>query len=127
MRKLLVSLLTIGGLGGLVGWMNYTDLVHTRHQAIAKNLDSLGSVWADLSRPPLTIKAVGDIMLASTYPNTSRMPPEDGKAVLAEVQETLAAADLTFGNLEGPLIDGGVSAKCGPNSTQCFAFRTPTR
>ena len=127
MRKLLASLLAIGGLGGLVGWMNYADLVHARHRAIAKNLDSLGSVWADLSRPPLTVKAVGDIMLASTYPNTSRMPPADGATVLAEVRETLAAADLTFGNLEGPLIDGGVSAKCGPNSTRCFAFRTPTR
>ena len=76
---------------------------------------------------PITIAAVGDIMLGSPYPNDSRMPPNDGADLLKEVTPILAAADITFGNLEGPMVDGGSSAKCSPGSTRCFAFRVPTR
>ncbi len=76
---------------------------------------------------PITIAAVGDIMLASPYPNESRMPPNDGVDLLKEVTPILSAADIAFGNLEGPLVDGGVSSKCRPGSTRCFAFRMPTR
>jgi hypothetical protein len=78
-------------------------------------------------KEPITIAAVGDIMMGSPYPNDSRMPPNDGADLLKEVTPILAAADIAFGNLEGPMIDGGVSAKCSPNSTRCFAFRVPTR
>lgn len=76
---------------------------------------------------PVTIAAVGDIMLASTFPNESRMPPNDGADLLKEVTPILTAADIAFGNLEGPMLQGGVSAKCPPRSTRCFAFRVPTR
>lgn len=76
---------------------------------------------------PITIAAVGDIMLGSPYPNDSRMPPNDGADLLKGVTPILSAADIAFGNLEGPIIDNGVSAKCRPGSTQCFAFRVPTR
>jgi poly-gamma-glutamate capsule biosynthesis protein CapA/YwtB (metallophosphatase superfamily) len=34
---------------------------------------------------------------------------------------------VAFLNLEGPLADGLPSTKCGPTSTSCYAFRTPTR
>jgi len=76
---------------------------------------------------PITIAAVGDIMMASPFPNESRMPPNDGADLLKEVTPILSAADIAFGNLEGPIVDGGTSAKCRPGSTQCFAFRMPTR
>lgn len=76
---------------------------------------------------PVTIAAVGDIMLASTFPNESRMPPNDGADLLKEVTPILTAADVAFGNLEGPYLEGGVSSKCAPGSTRCFAFRTPIR
>lgn len=79
------------------------------------------------STEPITIAAVGDIMLGSTYPNESRMPPEDGAKLLEPVTSILSAADIAFGNLEGPMTDSGVSTKCRPNSTRCFAFRVPTR
>lgn len=75
----------------------------------------------------ITIAAVGDIMLGSPFPNDTRMPPNDGADLLKDVGPVLSAADVAFGNLEGPLTDGGVSAKCRPNSTRCFAFRVPTR
>ena len=76
---------------------------------------------------PITIAAVGDIMMASPYPNDSRMPPNDGADLFAGVKPILTAADIAFGNLEGPIVDSGTSGKCRPGSTQCFAFRTPTR
>lgn len=84
------------------------------------------------NRPPLPegrtlrLRAVGDIMMGSDFPDTSTLPPDDGATLLDEVQEMLADADLTFGNLEGPLCDGGTTAKCSPGSN-CYAFRTPTR
>ncbi|MBV9241784.1 MAG: CapA family protein [Acidobacteria bacterium] len=75
---------------------------------------------------PITIVAVGDIMMGSPFPNDSRMPPNDGKDLFTPFKDALESGDITFGNLEGPMTDGGVSAKCGgrPN---CFAFRMPTR
>ncbi|MBV6496319.1 MAG: CapA family protein [Acidobacteria bacterium ACB1] len=80
----------------------------------------------EVSSETITIAAVGDIMLGSTYPNESRMPPEDGAKLLAPVTPILSAADIAFGNLEGPMADSGASTKCRPNSTRCFAFRVPT-
>ena len=70
------------------------------------------------STEPITIAAVGDIMLGSTYPNESRMPPEDGAKLLEPVTSILSTADIAFGNLEGPMADSGVSTKCRPNSTR---------
>jgi poly-gamma-glutamate capsule biosynthesis protein CapA/YwtB (metallophosphatase superfamily) len=75
----------------------------------------------------LTLTAVGDIMLGSTYPDASALPPEDGATLLAEVKPILSASDLAFGNLEGPMLEGGATSKCSPTSTRCFAFRVPTR
>jgi len=76
---------------------------------------------------PLTISAVGDIMLGSTSINDTFLPPNDGADILKEVTPILSKADIAFGNLEGPLLEGGKTEKCAPNSTRCFAFRSPTR
>jgi hypothetical protein len=75
----------------------------------------------------LTVAAVGDIMMGSTYPDASGLPPEDGATMLSEVKPILSAADIAFGNLEGPMLEGGATSKCSPTSTRCFAFRVPTR
>ena len=79
---------------------------------------------------PITIAAVGDIMLGSPFPNDTRMPPNDGADLLKDVTPVLSAADIAFGNMEAPIIDGGISEKCGePKPGQpirCFAFRMPT-
>ena len=83
------------------------------------------------SNEPITIAAVGDIMLASPFPDDSRMPPNDGADLLKDVTPVLSAADIAFGNMEAPIVDGGISEKCGtPKPGQpirCFAFRMPTR
>jgi poly-gamma-glutamate capsule biosynthesis protein CapA/YwtB (metallophosphatase superfamily) len=74
----------------------------------------------------IKIKAVGDIMLGTSYPD-GLLPPNDGANELAEVAPILRDADLTFGNLEGPLLDGGSSTKCTDPTKRCFSFRVPTK
>lgn len=87
----------------------------------------------DTVRPPLPtgttlrLRAVGDVMMGSDFPDSSLMPPDDGATLLDGVRPLLEDADLTFANLEGPLCDGGATDKCAPGSTACYAFRTPTR
>lgn len=74
--------------------------------------------------------AVGDVMLGTTFPDAAGgdLPPNDGADLLQEVTPILKGGDITFGNLEGPLVDSGVSAKCrGKREGTCYAFRVPTR
>jgi hypothetical protein len=76
------------------------------------------------------VAAVGDVMLGSTFPDEKGglLPPEDGASLLAEVTPVLRAADVAFGNLEGPLLEGGISEKCARSKPgRCYAFRVPTR
>ncbi|HUR97098.1 MAG TPA: CapA family protein [Pyrinomonadaceae bacterium] len=79
----------------------------------------------------VTIAAVGDVMLGSPFPNESRMPENDGADILKDVTPILSAADIAFGNMEGPIVDGGISEKCVTpkpgEPIRCFAFRMPTR
>jgi hypothetical protein len=74
----------------------------------------------------ITISAVGDIMLGSTSQGRG-LPPNDGADMISGLAPILSATDITFGNLEGPLLDSGESSKCGPNSKLCYSFRVPTR
>jgi hypothetical protein len=80
---------------------------------------------------PITFAAVGDIMLGSAYPDPARpmtLPPNDGADLLTEVTPVLRAADVAFGNLEGPLADRGTTTKCKyPPTGVCFTFRVPER
>jgi poly-gamma-glutamate capsule biosynthesis protein CapA/YwtB (metallophosphatase superfamily) len=99
----------------------------------------------------ITIAAVGDIMLGSTSINETFLPPNDGRDILKPVTPILSAADIAFGNLEGPMLEGGKSEKCVDTSSKkdanaaplpspsptpaanaakpirCFAFRVPSR
>lgn len=100
-----------------------------------KDLDKFAKPFADAtpsSTPDndsghITIAAVGDMMIGSPFPRTDRMPPDDGKDMFKLVTPILSSADIAFGNLEGSLVDGGRSTKCGRRSRNCYAFRMPTR
>jgi len=70
------------------------------------------------------LRAVGDIMMGTDFP-AGYLPPEGGATVLAGVYDLLSDADVSFGNLEGPLCDSGNTNKCKPGQN-CYAFRTPT-
>jgi Bacterial capsule synthesis protein PGA_cap len=67
---------------------------------------------------PITISAVGDTELG----NTPLLPPDP--ATYLDPVRTALAAQIVFGNLEGTLTNS-TGSKCGPGSTECFAFRTP--
>jgi hypothetical protein len=99
-------------------------------------------LWQLLHAPPppadeveISFAGVGDVMLGTTYPDASRLPPDDGAGLLAEVAPILRAVDIAFGNLEGPMLEGGISSKCGPppkrarkaRKRSCYAFRVPVR
>lgn len=71
----------------------------------------------------LNIAMTGDIMMGTTYPSIM-LPANDGRDLFRDAKDILVGADLTVGNLEGAICDGGRSTKgTGPNS---YAFRTPT-
>ena len=80
------------------------------------------------SQPGLHIVAGGDTMLGSDLRRgADGLPPDDGAGLLAPFKELFEGADVAFLNLEGTLADGVESTKCGPQSTSCYAFRSPTR
>lgn len=80
----------------------------------------------DLAAARLTIAAVGDMMLGTDYPE-NHLPDDDGVGFLAAVTPILSAADLSFGNLEGVLLDGGEPGKRCSNPAACYRFRSPSR
>lgn len=79
-----------------------------------------------LQLDPITVAAVGDIMLGTDFPD-NHLPDDDGVGFLKAVTPTLSAADIAFGNLEGALLDGGEPFKVCKNPSLCYLFRTPTR
>ena len=74
------------------------------------------------------IRAVSDLMIGTDFPE-GVLPDNDGRQSFAAVREVLRDADVTFGNLEGPLCDGGSTSKCKPGAPagSCYAFRMPAR
>lgn len=74
----------------------------------------------------LTIIGVGDIMMGTSYPE-NKLPPNDGDFLMREVEPILRDADVTFGNLEGTLLDEGGTPKTCRDPKVCYVFRTPTR
>jgi hypothetical protein len=75
---------------------------------------------------PLTIVGTGDIMLGTSYPNESYLPPgQDCSPILRPVHQVLQSGDLLFGNLEGVFCsEGGTPKKC-KDPTKCYVFRMP--
>jgi len=65
-------------------------------------------------------------MLGTDYPE-NHLPDDDGVSFLAEVMPFLRASDVTVGNLEGVLMDGGTPRKQCTNPQACYLFRTPSR
>src|SRR5215470_13596582 len=89
---------------------------------------AINSVPPTSSSDEIVVTAVGDVMLGTTFPDESSLPPNDGADLLTEVTPFLKRGDVVFGNLEGPIVDGGTSLKCkGKAEGRCFAFRVPTR
>jgi Bacterial capsule synthesis protein PGA_cap len=78
------------------------------------------------STDTLTIIGVGDMMMGTNYPE-NKLPDADGAHLLKDVIHILKSADVTFGNLEGTLLDSGGTPKTCRDPKVCYAFRTPAR
>ena len=79
-----------------------------------------------LEERQLTIVGTGDIMLGTSYPNESYLPPgQDCSPILRPVHQVLQSGDLLFGNLEGVFCSEGGSPKKCKDLTKCYVFRMP--
>jgi len=74
---------------------------------------------------PITINLVGDMMLGTNFPENV-LADDDGVSLLQTVAPFLRNADITFGNLEGVLLDEGEPAKSCLLPENCYLFRTPS-
>lgn len=88
--------------------------------------DSIVPNFTNVSRKStISFTAVGDIMLGTNYPDISTLPPYDARFLFSEADSFLKRTDITFGNLEGTLLDsGGIPKGSGAN---IYCFRQPTR
>lgn len=91
----------------------------------------LTSAQALAARPALptqeliTVSAVGDVMMGTTYPKDT-LPADGGKKLFKFSKEYIQAADIRFGNLEGTLYDGDIAADGKATGPNRYLFRTPT-
>ena len=72
----------------------------------------------------INLIAVGDIMMGTNFPNKSYLPNNDGADLFNNVVSFLNKGDITFGNLEGVIGNGGVPKSCN-NPKYCYTFRMP--
>ena len=72
---------------------------------------------------PVRVMAVGDLLLGSDWPK----PDLPKSNPLRHAGPLLRKADLTFGNLEGPIAEGGEVHPAKRDSAHSFAFRMPPR
>jgi poly-gamma-glutamate capsule biosynthesis protein CapA/YwtB (metallophosphatase superfamily) len=72
----------------------------------------------------ITIVAVGDMMLGTNFPDPSFLPAPE-LFLLEPMYSFLQNADLTFGNLEGTILNEGGEVKKCSDPTKCYAFRQP--
>ena len=74
----------------------------------------------------VSIAAVGDIMLGSSYPDSTKLPPDSARNSFKTVLADLRSADITFGNLEGTLLDTGGPDLHKKKMDSAYLFRMPT-
>jgi poly-gamma-glutamate capsule biosynthesis protein CapA/YwtB (metallophosphatase superfamily) len=91
--------------------------------------DSILVAIDTLTKPDtISIAAVGDVMLGTSFPTTPNyLPPNDGRNLLDPVKDILNNATLAFGNLEGCFLNVGEPTKQCKDSTKCYVFRMPER
>lgn len=92
-----------------------------RNRLLSLTLALVG--FSPLYAQTLNIAMTGDVMMGTTFPSIM-LPVNEGRDLFRDAKDVLVSADLTLGNLEGAICNGGRSTKgTGPNS---YAFRTPT-
>jgi poly-gamma-glutamate capsule biosynthesis protein CapA/YwtB (metallophosphatase superfamily) len=109
-----------------------TSAQETDSVDVRPSVDSLkGEVMLDTLAVPnlsdtISTIGVGDIMMGTNYPE-NRLPPDGGHFLMKGVEHILRDADMTFGNLEGVLLDSGGTPKTCKDPKVCYAFRSPVK
>lgn len=76
----------------------------------------------------IAIAAVGDIMLGTSYPDSTTLPPDSAINSFKAAASELRSADVAFGNLEGTLLDTGDPAHYKLHQrSKAYLFRMPTK
>jgi hypothetical protein len=87
-------------------------------------------------RSPVRVCAGGDVTLGTNlFPEWAEVAREkmrakyhradDPTTLLAPLRPLLRGADVVLVNVESAIGEGPAPSKCGPTSTNCFAFRSP--
>jgi hypothetical protein len=85
---------------------------------------------------PIRVCAGGDVMLgtnldtawanrASKHMREVLRRSDAPSSLIAPLRQLFAGADIALVNVESAIGEGPSPSKCGPNSTNCFAFRAP--
>lgn len=87
--------------------------------------DSVELAVSRVLKDTVTIIGVGDIMMGTNFPEDHYLPPNQGKDLLSDVDSILQSADITFGNLEGVILNEGGDPKYCRDPKVCYIFRSP--
>ncbi len=117
---LILSLLTAAftTAGGNSGTSAATE--RTPSPTLGAQLPTSPGAPSSAPAPPVSISAVGDIIMGST----PQLPPDDGRHLLDGVAEQITGA-VALANLDQTLTHNAAFSKCGADSSGCYAFRTP--
>ncbi len=92
----------------------------------SQNTDSVADTIRQNAAKEVIIAGVGDIMPGTSFPSEAFLPsPSVLKNLMGSLSDTLASADITFGNLEGSFLNDGEPAKRCRDSLNCYLFRIP--
>ncbi|TNE55090.1 MAG: CapA family protein [Bacteroidetes bacterium] len=119
MKKRLAPFILLLTVATFIILLFYPEQVYSKARAIEKT-------YFSESPKDSTIKlvAVGDIMMGTNFPSSSHLPPQ-GSKLLQPLEQQLRSADITFGNLEGTVLNAGGEVKKCSNPSKCYAFRQP--
>lgn len=130
--KLPVPTLDLWSIYNLTGIPHPAQLLDTTRQELPSPSLTDSMLWSHLyldeleEEGSLTIIGTGDIMLGTSYPSESYLPPgQDCSPILRPVHHVLQSGDLLFGNMEGVFCSEGGSPKNCKNPATCYVFRMP--
>lgn len=107
-----------------------------RFAALARPASRLDALAPRPVRAPVRICAGGDVTLgtnldtawanrASRHMRETLRRSDAPSALVAPLRPLFAGCDIALVNVESAIGDGPSPSKCGPSSTNCFAFRAP--
>jgi len=107
-----------------------------RFAALPRPVSRLDSLMPRPMRAPVRVCAGGDVTLgtnldtawanrAAKHMRETLRRSDAPASLVAPLRPLFAGADIALVNVESAIGEGPSPSKCGPNSTNCFAFRAP--